>query len=124
MLQRISNRRIWGFAAAMVLALGPASPVFAQSAAECAAMADRAARSSNSVVGGAAAGAAGGAAIGAIVSDGRGCRGRHCRGGSRSRSDDAWRGAAVGAVAGGAAGAYQQNERYKRVYDDCMAGYR
>lgn len=123
MLQKKPNRRLWGVAAAMALTFGPVLPVFAQSAADCAARADRAARSSNSVIGGAAAGAAGGAAIGAIVSDGRGCRGRHCRGRSHSRSDDVWRGAAIGAVAGGAAGAYQQNERYKRVYDDCMAGY-
>ena len=123
MLQICLKRKAWFTSVAVALAAGLALPVFGQSASECAARADRAARSSNSVVGGAAAGAAGGAAIGAIVSDGRGCRGRHCRGASRSRSDDVWRGAAIGAVAGGAAGAYQQNERYKRVYDDCMAGY-
>jgi len=34
------------------------------------------------------------------------------------------RGAAIGAVAGGATQAYRKNDRYKRVYDDCMAGYR
>lgn len=123
MLQRSPKRKPWSTFVAAALAVGIALPVYGQSASECAARADRAARSSNSVIGGAAVGAAGGAAIGAIAGDGRGCRGRHCRGGSRSRSDYAWRGAAIGAVAGGAAGAYQQNERYKRVYDDCMAGY-
>jgi hypothetical protein len=123
MLQRRLNLKFCCTAALLVACFGLALPAYAQSASECAARADRAARSSNSVIGGAAVGAAGGAAIGAIVSDGSGCRGRHCRGRSGSRSDDVWRGAAIGAVAGGATGAYQQNERYKQVYDDCMRGY-
>lgn len=81
----------------------------AQSAAECAAHADRVARDSTGVMGGAVRGAAGGAVFGAIVGDNRRAAGR---------------GAALGAVVGGAAGAHNQNEVYKRVYDDCMRGRR
>ena len=90
-----------------VMALTFTQPIHAQSEAECAARADRAARDSTGVLGGAAAGAAGGAAIGAIVG---------------GRSKYAKRGAAIGAVAGGAKQAHRKNERYKQVYDDCMRG--
>jgi hypothetical protein len=85
-----------------------AMPTHAQSAADCAARADRAARESSGVLGGAAAGGAGGALFGAIVSD--------------KSSKGARRGAALGAVVGGAHGAYRKDQTYKRVYDDCMAG--
>ncbi len=85
-----------------------APPASRPSEAECAARADRAARDSTGVVGGAVRGGVGGAAFGAIVSD--------------KRSKGAARGAALGAVVGGAAGAHQKNEVYKRVYDDCMRG--
>ena len=85
-----------------------AGPVIAQSAADCAARADRAARDSSGVLGGAVAGGAGGALFGAIVSDksGKGAR----------------RGAALGAVVGGARGAHTKDQDYKRAYDNCMAG--
>jgi len=83
-----------------------AMPAQGQSASECAARADRAARDSVGVAGGAVRGGVGGAAFGAIVGGGKG----------------AGRGAALGAVVGGAAGASNQNEVYKRVYDDCMRG--
>lgn len=92
---------------AAIMSLALTQPVHAQSSSECSARADRAARDSTSVLGGAAAGAAGGAAIGAIV-------------GGRSKYTK--RGAAIGAVTGGATQAYRKNERYKRVYDDCMRG--
>lgn len=83
-------------------------PVHAQSEADCAARADRAARDSSGAFGGAIKGGAGGALFGAIVS------GKSSRG--------AKRGAALGAVIGGASGAGSKNQVYKRVYDDCMAG--
>jgi len=94
--------------ALMVLALAPATWVHAQSASDCAARAERAARNSGGLVGGAAAGAAGGAAIGAIVSD-------NSRRGAR-------KGARIGAAVGGTTGAVRRNNNYRRVYDDCMAG--
>ena len=104
--QCATRHRLCVGAATAILALGLATFVHAQSAADCAARAERAARGSTSVVGGAAVGAAGGAAVGAIV-------------GNRK---DARRGAAIGAVAGGATQGYRKNSRYNQVYDDCMAG--
>ena len=108
MLCRRANLNLGAITAAATLVLALTMPVHAQSAADCAAVADRAARESTSVMGGAAVGAAGGAAVGAIV------------------RKDSWkgarRGAAIGAVAGGATQAYRRNERYNQVYDDCMAG--
>jgi uncharacterized protein YcfJ len=106
MLQRPLNSRLWS-AATATLVLVLAAPVHGQSAADCAAQAERAARGSTSVMGGAAVGAAGGAAVGAIVGNRR----------------DARRGAAIGAVAGGATQAVRKNSRYNQVYDDCMRGY-
>jgi hypothetical protein len=94
--------------AILLLGCAIAAPAHSQSAAECAARADRAARDSTGVVGGAVGGGLGGAAFGAIVSD--------------KSSKGAKRGAALGAVVGGASGAHHQNEVYKRVYDDCMKG--
>jgi hypothetical protein len=94
--------------ATLVLAFCQAMPAHAQSAADCAARADRAERESNSVLGGAAVGAAGGAVFGAIVGDNR---------------KATKRGAALGAVAGGATNAYRKNQTYKQVYDACMAGH-
>ena len=82
-------------------------PAHAQSASDCAAQAERAARGSTTVIGGAAVGATGGAAIGAIVGNRKSAR----------------RGAAIGAVAGGATQAARKNSRYNQVYDDCMRGY-
>jgi uncharacterized membrane protein YebE (DUF533 family) len=107
MQHRRSNQNL-----VVVTVLGIASvlcvPAHAQSEADCAARADRAARDSSSALGGAVAGGAGGALFGAIVSD--------------KSSKGAKRGAALGAVAGGASGAYRKDKTYKRVYDDCMAG--
>jgi len=94
-------------ATASTVSLGQSQPP-RPSEAECAARADRAARDSTGVMGGAVAGGVGGAAFGAIVSD--------------KRSKGAARGAALGAVVGGAAGAHRKNDVYKRVYDDCMRG--
>ena len=107
-MSRLKPHRHWASIAAMVLSFIVTMPIYAQSAADCAARADRAARSSGGVLTGAAVGAAGGAAIGAIVR-------RDSRKGAR-------RGAGIGAVAGGATAAHRNNQTYKRVYDDCMAG--
>ena len=107
MWQKRPNWKLCGTAAVAALAFGLALPASAQSASDCAARAERAARGSTSIAGGAAVGAAGGAAIGAIAGNRR----------------DARRGAAIGAVAGGATQAVRKNSRYNRVYDDCMAGY-
>jgi uncharacterized protein YcfJ len=89
-------------AAAAMLAM----PAHGRSASECSARADRAARDSTGVAGGAVRGGLGGAAFGAIVGGGRG----------------AATGAAVGAVVGGAVGGVRKDDVYKRVYDDCMRG--
>ena len=88
------------------LALSVSLPVFAYSASECSARAERVARGGPTVVGSSARGAAGGALFGAVV------------GGKKS----ARKGAAAGAVVGGASSAIRNNETYKRVYDDCMYG--
>jgi len=124
MLQRISNRNLLAIAA-LGIAFALAMPAHAQSEADCAARADRAARDSGRVIGGAAIGAAGGAAVGAIVGNNRHCVGhydrRHSRGCGSKRAD-VRRGAAIGTVVGGTAGAVRNNQTYKRVYDDCMAG--
>ena len=107
MQQRIARLK---FAGIFVLgtAVLVAGPVHAQSAADCAARADRASRDSSGFLGGAVAGGSGGALFGAIVSD--------------KSSKGAKRGAALGAVVGGASGAHKKEQIYKRVYDDCMAG--
>lgn len=106
-----SNPATLIFESALILAMSlMVATAHGQSASDCAAQAERAARGSTSVIGGAAAGAAGGAAIGAIA--------------RKDSRKGAKRGAAIGAVAGGATQAYRKNDRYKRVYDDCMAGYR
>jgi len=84
-----------------------ANTAYGQSAAECSARADRAARDATGVVGGAVTGGLGGAAFGAIVGNSKSAR----------------RGAALGAVVGGAAGAHNRNEVYKQAYDRCMRGY-
>ena len=103
------RKHVREFLATAVVTVGllAANSAQGQSAAECSARADRAARNSMGVAGGALTGSVGGAAFGAIV------------GGNRR---SVGRGAALGAVVGGAAGAYNQNEAYKRVYDDCMRG--
>jgi len=105
----LRTQPMWNLVAIVFIAMAfsLAMPVHAQSAADCAARADRAERESNSVVGGAAVGAAGGAVFGAIVGDNR----------KATR-----RGAALGAVAGGATNAHRKNKTYKQVYDNCMAG--
>jgi hypothetical protein len=108
MMQRRPNRKALGIA---VLALASiiATPASAQSASDCAARAERAARDRVGVVGGAVTGAAGGAAIGAIV-----------------RSDSrrgARKGARIGAAVGATSGAVNRSSTYRRVYDDCMRGH-
>ena len=69
----LHNQTMWNLATIVTLAMAVclAAPVYAQSAADCAARAERSERGSNSVVGGAAVGAAGGAVFGAIVGDNR-----------------------------------------------------
>ena len=107
MLKRKPNRNLLAIAG-LGISLALAMPVFAQSAADCSARADRAARNRTGVVGGAVGGAAGGAAIGAIV-----------------RSDSrrgARKGARIGAAVGATSGAVNRSSTYRRVYDDCMAG--
>lgn len=79
------------------------------SPADCAAEADRAARDSGTMMGGAVRGAARGAVFGAIVGD---------------RRKSTRRGAAVGALVGGVRKGARKNNVYQRVYDDCMRGYR
>lgn len=106
-MQRRRRHRNRAAISILWMALIVSMPVDAQSAADCAARADRAARDSSGVLGGAAAGGAGGAVFGAIVSD--------------KSSKGAKRGAALGAVVGGARGAHGKEQIYKRVYDDCMA---
>jgi len=106
MMQRSLNRTPLAIILTF-LALASATWVHAQSPADCAARAERAARNTGGVIGGAAAGAAGGAAIGAIVSD-------NSRKGAR-------KGARIGAAVGGTTGAVRRNDTYRRVYDDCMA---
>jgi hypothetical protein len=107
MLKRSLDRNLLAVAGVGV-SLALAMPVHAQSAADCAARADRAARNTYGVVGGAARGAAGGAAIGAIVS-------------SDSRKG-ARKGARIGAAVGGTSGAIRRSDTYKRTYDNCMYG--
>jgi hypothetical protein len=92
----------------LCVALVAGLPATAQSEADCAARADRAAKDSSGPLGGAVAGGVGGAVFGAIVSD-------------KSRKG-AKRGGALGAVVGGASGAHSKNQVYKQVYDACMAG--
>ena len=107
MLKLSPNRKLLAIAGGGI-SLALSMPVFAQSAADCAARADRAARNSTGVVGGAVGGAAGGAAIGAIVK-------------SDSRKG-ARKGARIGAAVGATSGAVNRSNAYKRAYDDCMAG--
>lgn len=92
---------------AVLLVAAPAS--YAQSAADCAAHADRVSRGQTSTMGGATGGALGGAVFGAIVGD---------------SSKAAGRGALLGGVIGGARASSNQNDAYKRAYDQCMAGAR
>jgi len=80
---RIQLKRNLAAIAITTLSLYLATPVYAQSAADCAARAERAERGSSGVMSGAAVGALGGAAFGAIVGDNR---------------KAAKRGAAIGAV--------------------------
>ena len=91
---------------AIAVGLCSAPEIYAASAADCAAQADRASRDQGSVLGGAGRGAVRGGAFGAIVGD----------------SDSARRGAAIGAVAGGARRGAQKNSTYNQVYDSCMRG--
>jgi hypothetical protein len=107
MLKRRPNRNLLVIPG-LGISLALAMPVYAQTASDCAARAERAARNTTGAVGGAVVGAAGGAAVGAIV-----------------RSDSrrgARQGARVGAVVGGTSGAVRRNDAYRRTYDDCMAG--
>jgi hypothetical protein len=82
-------------------------PGFAQSAADCAAHADRVSRDAASTGAGIGGGALGGAVFGAIVGD-------------SSRS--AKRGAVLGGTVGGIRNASRKEDVYKRAYDQCMAG--
>jgi predicted lipid-binding transport protein (Tim44 family) len=107
MLKRRPNRNLLAIAG-LGIGLALSMPVYAQSASDCAARAERAARNSYGVVGGAMGGAAGGAAIGAIVSS-------DSRRGAR-------KGARIGAAVGATSGAIRRSDTYSRVYDDCMAG--
>jgi hypothetical protein len=106
-IMRILSKRNLAAIATIALSFQLVTPVYAQSAADCGARAERAERGASGVMSGAAVGAAGGAVFGAIVGDNR---------------KAAKRGAAIGAVAGGATNAHRKNEAYKREYDACMAG--
>ena len=78
--------------------------VYAASAADCAAEADRVTRDQQAPLGGAGRGALRGAAFGGIIDGG----------------DGAARGAAIGAVVGTARNRSQNNNTYNQVYDSCM----
>ncbi len=104
MMRRRPNRNL-RVITMMTMALALAPLAHAQSEADCAARADRAARDSGGVMGGVVKGAIGGALFGAIVGD----------------SKSATRGAALGAIVGGARSANRENDIYRRIYDDCMA---
>ena len=93
-------------AGVLTVGLCSAPALYAASAADCAAQADRATRDQGTMLGGAGRGAVRGAALGGIV-DG---------------SDGARRGAAIGAVAGTARRGAQKNATYNQVYDSCMRG--
>ena len=95
-------------AGVVTVGLCSAPAVYAASAADCAAQADRASRDQGTMLGGAGRGAVRGAAFGAIVGD----------------SDSARRGAALGAVVGTARKGAQKNDTYNQVYDSCMRGSR
>jgi hypothetical protein len=99
------SRGVVSAGVALALSLTVITPAGAQSAADCAARADRASRDTSGIAGGAMRGATRGALFGAIVGDSR---------------KSARRGAAFGGIVGGARGNYRKNEIYKRVYDDCM----
>lgn len=103
----LPTMRTWGLVA-MALALTLTMPAHAQSEADCSARADRAARDAGTAVGGGGRGAVGGAVVGAIASD--------------DSREGARRGAAAGAVVGAATGAVRNNQSWKSVFDDCMAG--
>jgi uncharacterized protein YcfJ len=90
----------------VVIAFSMVASAHAQSAAGCAARADRDERDSTSTKRGVVGGAGGGAIVGALVGNSKGAR----------------RGAVIGGVAGGARGKSKSNGVYKRVYDDCIAG--
>ena len=90
----------------IAVALCSAPTIYAASAADCAAEADRASREGGTVMRGAAGGAVKGAAFGAVV------------------GGDAGRAASVGAVVGTARKGSQKNQTYNQVYDSCMRGSR
>ena len=95
-------------ASAFVLLVMLSAPqVLAQTAADCAAIADRAARDAGYPMGGIVRGSARGAAFGAIV------------GGDRK---SAGRGAALGAIVGSARQRSQHIRTYEAVFDACMRG--
>lgn len=85
-----------------------APAIYAASAADCAAQADRATRDQGTMLQGAGRGAMRGAVFGGIVDGGDGAR----------------RGAAVGAIVGTARSGAQKNQIYNQVYDSCMRGSR
>ncbi|TNF91909.1 MAG: glycine zipper family protein [Gammaproteobacteria bacterium] len=93
-----------GFLAVLIAIMPTAN---AQSAADCAAHADRVQRDSGSTMGGAAGGAVAGTLFGAIVGD---------------SSKAAGRGALLGGTIGGVRQSRERDAAYKRAYDRCMAG--
>ena len=92
----------------ITVGLWSAPAVYAASAADCAAQADRVSRDQGTMLGGAGRGAVRGAAFGGIIDGG----------------DGAARGAAIGAIVGTARKGAQKNDTYNRVYDSCMRGSR
>ncbi len=108
-MQVNSRLRMLFAAFALVISSAVVAQQQSLSPADCAAMADRAARDHGTVMGGAARSGTKGAIFGAIV-------------GGDDRGRAAGRGAALGALIGGTRGAAQKNQTYQRVYDDCMRG--
>ena len=88
----------------ITVGLYSAPAVYAASAADCAAEADRVSRDQQAPLGGAGRGALRGAAFGGIIDGG----------------DGAARGAAIGAIVGTARNSAQKNNTYNQVYDSCM----
>ena len=103
MIEKFNSRRALRLAGIIACLLVTSAPQ-ARSEADCAARADRAARDSDNILGGAVNGALTGGIFGAIVGN----------------SKSAKRGAILGSVVGGLKGSSQKNATYKRTYDNCM----
>ena len=101
---KLAVARLLMLSGVMTVGLCSAPAIYAASAADCAAEADRASRDPNAPLGGAGRGALRGAALGGIIDGG----------------DGAARGAAIGAIVGTARNSAHKSNTYNQVYDSCM----